>query len=249
MWWSKKEPEHPSSFDTVVLDKEMDSIRDSRKKRLPPHPDLTNDKLKRDLIGLSFSGGGIRSATFNLGVIQAFAKDHLLRRVDYLSTVSGGGYIGSWLSSWAYHRSRSNTPGENHIGQVEAKLNREPKNVMAKPDPEQVHFLRQYSNYLTPRLGMLSGDTLAFVGTYIRNLLLNQLILFAFVFALLGIPWTSGLLLQLGLESKCALKATSEHKTEPERFVGRNRIAEYAQFLGFSPAHDVLQPHDREARE
>ena len=40
--------------------------------------------------GLAFSGGGIRSATFNLGVIQALAEEKLLQKFDYLSTISGG---------------------------------------------------------------------------------------------------------------------------------------------------------------
>jgi hypothetical protein len=52
------------------------------------------------LSALCLSGGGIRSATFNLGVLQALARADLLHRFDYLSTVSGGGYIGSWLQSW-----------------------------------------------------------------------------------------------------------------------------------------------------
>ncbi len=51
------------------------------------------------LVGLAFSGGGIRSATFNLGLLQALAKQGILPYCDYLSTVSGGGYIGSCLSS------------------------------------------------------------------------------------------------------------------------------------------------------
>ena len=50
-------------------------------------------------LGLALSGGGIRSATFNLGVLQTLARLDILRRMDYLSTVSGGGYIGSCLSS------------------------------------------------------------------------------------------------------------------------------------------------------
>ena len=49
---------------------------------------------------LCFSGGGIRSASFSLGVLQGLARGRLLSRFDYLSTVSGGGYIGSWLSGW-----------------------------------------------------------------------------------------------------------------------------------------------------
>src|SRR5262245_59340834 len=62
---------------------------------------------------LCLSGGGIRSAAFALGVIQAFAaypppapkqvapeESSFLSKFHYLSTVSGGGYIGSWLSAW-----------------------------------------------------------------------------------------------------------------------------------------------------
>ena len=49
------------------------------------------------LAALCLSGGGIRSASFCLGVIQALAEARLLAQFNYLSTVSGGGYIGSWL--------------------------------------------------------------------------------------------------------------------------------------------------------
>jgi hypothetical protein len=49
--------------------------------------------------GLAFSGGGIRSATFSLGLAQAVAAKKLFPQLDYLSTVSGGGYTGSFLGS------------------------------------------------------------------------------------------------------------------------------------------------------
>ncbi len=49
-------------------------------------------------VGLAFSGGGIRSATFNLGVLQALEAGGILRHVDYLSSVSGGGYAASCYS-------------------------------------------------------------------------------------------------------------------------------------------------------
>src|SRR5262245_45140686 len=52
---------------------------------------------RRRLFGLSLSGGGIRSATLSLGILQGLAEKGLLQKIDYLSTVSGGGYIGSWL--------------------------------------------------------------------------------------------------------------------------------------------------------
>ena len=66
-----------------------------------PLPDLGSN-APDDLTGIALSGGGVRSATFGLGVLQALARHDLLRRFDYLSTVSGGGYIGSsltWLTS------------------------------------------------------------------------------------------------------------------------------------------------------
>jgi len=49
---------------------------------------------------LCLSGGGIRSATFALGVIHGLARHGYLKQFDYLSTVSGGGFAGSWLSAW-----------------------------------------------------------------------------------------------------------------------------------------------------
>ncbi|HEV8715309.1 MAG TPA: patatin-like phospholipase family protein, partial [Candidatus Binatia bacterium] len=56
-------------------------------------------ELPQKRAALCLSGGGIRSATFGLGVLQGFAAHGLLDKFDYLSTVSGGGYIGSWLTA------------------------------------------------------------------------------------------------------------------------------------------------------
>ena len=56
--------------------------------------------IRMGTVGLAFSGGGIRSATFNLGFLQGAAALGLLTRFDYLSTVSGGGYIGAWFAAW-----------------------------------------------------------------------------------------------------------------------------------------------------
>ena len=49
--------------------------------------------------GLALSGGGIRSATFCLGIVQVLVKKGLFHHFDYLSTVSGGGYLGAFLST------------------------------------------------------------------------------------------------------------------------------------------------------
>ena len=51
-------------------------------------------------VGLALSGGGIRSATFCLGVVQSLHRHGIFNQMDYLSTVSGGGYLGTFLSSY-----------------------------------------------------------------------------------------------------------------------------------------------------
>ncbi|MEO6726427.1 MAG: patatin-like phospholipase family protein [Blastocatellia bacterium] len=68
-----------------------------------------------NLTGLALSGGGIRSATFNMGLLQGFNEHGWLRMFDYLSTVSGGGFIGAWWSAWL-SRSYADIPDEwlNH---------------------------------------------------------------------------------------------------------------------------------------
>ncbi|HEV7765438.1 MAG TPA: patatin-like phospholipase family protein, partial [Thermoanaerobaculia bacterium] len=129
---------------------------------------------------LSISGGGIRSATFALGVMQGLARTHILEKFDYVSTVSGGGYIGSWLSSWV----RRNPWG---IRGVAAELSAPPADPL-DPEAPPVRHLRTFSNYLTPRLGILSADTWALIATYIRNLLLNWVVLIPLLAGVLAVP-------------------------------------------------------------
>jgi hypothetical protein len=152
------------------------------------------------LVGLAFSGGGIRSATFNLGVLQGLAKLGLLPMFDYLSTVSGGGYIGGWLSAWIFHRGQDVKAGRCKEGgdhpppirtvQESLKPDRSEKPGHAEPRP--IRFLREYSNYLTPRLGFLGADTWTAIAIYTRNLFLNQLILISFLAAILLLPHMIG---------------------------------------------------------
>jgi hypothetical protein len=74
----------------------------------PEAPGSTNT-APPDLTGLALSGGGIRSASFSLGIMQALAYAGWLKKIDYLSTVSGGGYIGSSLT-WLLHRKWDEPP-------------------------------------------------------------------------------------------------------------------------------------------
>jgi hypothetical protein len=142
---------------------------------------------------LCLSGGGIRSAAFALGAIQALAThprakssqedktfgppvakpgDSLLSQCHYLSTVSGGGYIGSWLSAW---RSRSD------FGTIWNNLTSRPLRTDLEPMP--IGWLRSYSNYLTPRTGLLSADSWAAAALTIGNLTINWFLILPFICA------------------------------------------------------------------
>ena len=154
--------------------------------------------VREQLMGLALSGGGIRSATFNLGVLQALSELNVLAEFDYLSTVSGGGYIGSWLSAWVHRADKRNLERE---GEEEKKTGRRPPHtpgiltvqerlsLKEHPDePQEVAFLRSYSNYLTPKTGIFSTDTMAVVATYLRNLILNLSILLSCLTVVLLLP-------------------------------------------------------------
>ena len=69
----------------------------------PEHEPVLRATANSYLVGLAFSGGGIRSASFCLGALQALNKANVLKNIDYLSTVSGGGYIGTSLSAAMTH--------------------------------------------------------------------------------------------------------------------------------------------------
>jgi hypothetical protein len=170
-----------------VLDEELRQVETSRNLRLGHY---SRRSAGESLIGLAFSGGGIRSATFNLGVLQALARWRLLRAFDYLSTVSGGGYIGGWLMAWMHHQGIG-------IQQVEEKLSAAPDSPREASDPPEVHFLRDYSNYLTPRKGLLGADFWAFTASYLRNTILNQIILLLALLSLLLLPRSFVYLLHL----------------------------------------------------
>ncbi len=142
-----------------------------------PVPEPIAKKVDNDLVGVCFSGGGIRSATFNLGVTTALAKKGYLRQIDYLSTVSGGGYIGSWLTAWIKREGAREGGGCKYVedvlsGRLGNLLAEYPQGGDAAPpgagaaetpylrytEPDHVRFLRKYSNYLAPRTGLLSTD-------------------------------------------------------------------------------------------
>ncbi len=135
------------------------------------------DRLEHPLAALCLSGGGIRSASFGLGVLQGLARFDLLRHFDYLSTVSGGGYIGSWLTGWR----RRGVPDAT----IFQEMNR---SMTSGREAAEIASIRANSNYLTPRLGIVSPDTWSVVALYVRNLILNWLVFGPLFLGVLFVP-------------------------------------------------------------
>ena len=163
-----------------VLQEEAKAIHDADLSHLSGK-EFNRELNKLNSAALCLSGGGIRSASFALGIIQAFAvhpraagvgpgvkkpEDCLLARFHYLSTVSGGGYIGSWLSAWVAR-----------AGFAEAWRKLTDRRDLPESEPQEISWLRTYSNYLTPKLGLGSADTWAALALVLRNLLLNWLVI------------------------------------------------------------------------
>ncbi|PYT01101.1 MAG: hypothetical protein DMF63_04750 [Acidobacteria bacterium] len=247
-----------------------------------------------NLTALCFSGGGIRSATFGLGIVQALAKYNLLEKFEYLSTVSGGGYLGSWMSAWIcrerirkaaifkaevekdkkvtdieremqgpippispqlleslrriaetkknnielsktqteellktqigglypaqireFEQELSGRMNQDQIdsalrlsvdeinqlladptlGKLGIQVIRQEINcvevesdVRPTPEPVQLRHLREYSNYMSPRKGLLSADTWTLPAIYVRNFLLNLTIFVPLLATILLLP-------------------------------------------------------------
>ena len=172
---------------TTVLEGEFEALYGARPfdHHPPDDPDIRLRELHRRLherrpAGLCLSGGGIRSATFGLGVVQALARVGVLGKLDYLSTVSGGGYVGSWLTSWLHREGRGDVlRGLDPSASAAAG---------AGAPPSPVDRLRATCRYLAPAGGFVSADVWTLIMTLARNLMLNWLVLLPLIAAALLVP-------------------------------------------------------------
>ena len=119
------------------------------------------------LIGLALSGGGIRSAAFNLGVLQALAHRDVLPRVDYLSTVSGGGYIGSCLTSLISGLGQRLTRDSFPLPRFD------PRDTSRESDV--LRHIRKRSSYLIGEPGLFRSETWRAISAYVSNFLIATL--------------------------------------------------------------------------
>jgi Patatin-like phospholipase len=155
-----------------VFQEEIDAINERRRSlgrtnrvRLEVEVEADNDRepimrptARSNLVGLALSGGGIRSASFCLGALQALDKADVLKNIDYLSTVSGGGYIGTSMSA-AMTCSKGEFPFKSSLTQDE---------------PYPIQHVRNHSNYLFPRGSI---NILYNVAIYLRGILANGLLI------------------------------------------------------------------------
>lgn len=161
-----------------------------------------DDRVDARRSALCLSGGGIRSATFCLGVLQWLAVHDQLKSFHYLSTVSGGGYIGSWLVNALTQARRQEVQGGDgaaawlaRFARSAGSLEREESEPAAsagrrglpEDDKDPVAPLRNSSNYLSPT-GGLSGDAFSLAAIFVRNLLLNALVWLPLLAVAVAVP-------------------------------------------------------------
>jgi hypothetical protein len=172
----KRRAEMDIPSDTVVT--EIERVRELKKEILESETSQLNvTSAKTGLVGLALSGGGVRSATFNLGLLQSLAKNKVLQYCDYLSTVSGGGYIGACLTSLL-------ADNKDYSTKKEAFPFRETDSKTLGERPE-VNHLRATKNYLgLGSSGGFSLDIWHMSGTMISGLLLMSLIPLALILSL-----------------------------------------------------------------
>ncbi|ODN70060.1 hypothetical protein [Methylobrevis pamukkalensis] len=139
----------------------------------------TEPAAMNDLVGIALSGGGIRSSTFCLGVLQALHQFGVIDRADYLSTVSGGGYIGTSLTAtsvasggdfvYSGSRPRRACGMKAPAGMTSAEIG----------DTRAIGHLRDHSKYLAPHGGT---DLLRSLAVIARGLAANLVLILWFPF-------------------------------------------------------------------
>jgi hypothetical protein len=164
-----------------VFRSELDAIRDRHNKRgatqLEEVNEATDPTTALELTGITCSGGGIRSASFCLGILQGLQSKKTLDRMDYLSTVSGGGYIGTTLTIGM------SSHGEFPFGRLDQESRETP----------EVRHLRDHSRYLLQH-GLPSVITA--IAIYLRGIMMNVLVMLPILLC------AAGFLLALNADTK-----------------------------------------------
>lgn len=178
-------------------------------------------------LGISISGGGIRSASFAIGVLQELRRRGILERARYVTSVSGGSYAAMALTSVNQDPSAHDPPG------------------FAPGSPEEQQ-LRRSLRYLAANTRVMAG-AVARIGL---GLLINLLLIYLVTFAVARpLGWLIGSpVVQRGLrvEQPVVVEVLGEdddpdHGGDPER----TQPYERCQLNGpFVPSPDAEQRLD-----
>jgi predicted acylesterase/phospholipase RssA len=143
-------------------------------------------KVEYGLFGLALSGGGIRSATYALGVLQRLARWGVLKFVDLFSTASGGGYLGACWSSLTTRSSSFGTTKDNFPFKFIDNKDDKKRQIFDR-ETDAVRHLRAHGNWLLPHLGLFDVWTWIALFRYLSSTAINLL--------LIPIPWFLGIMI------------------------------------------------------
>jgi hypothetical protein len=162
-------------------------------------------KVDNRLVGLALSGGGVRAATFSLGVLQRLARLGILRFVDILSTASGGGYLGASWSSLTADSPINSGSGSNPSASAARTADdykhgsginnfpfrfvaneKDPNRQIFDRESDAVRHLRAHGNWLAPHLGIFDVWTWVAITRYVACMVINL--------AFIPVPWVLGVI-------------------------------------------------------
>jgi hypothetical protein len=159
--------------------------------RISPKTEKKQTLHDFDPVGFALSGGGVRSATFCLGIFQGLARHKLIRHIDYLSTVSGGGYFGAFLGRlFTREYIHSSDDIEKTLLEQEITPSHSSSqqtcccaNSSETPPPRDAVFrwLRENGRYLSPNG---AGDLLLGSAVLVRNWAAIHVVLLSFILML-----------------------------------------------------------------
>jgi hypothetical protein len=174
--------DNPSDYPT--------DLRTAEEELIKKRPERKNSS-RADWVGVGLSGGGIRSATFCLGVFQALGALGLLRKIDYTSSVSGGGYFASFYGRLFTREKGKDADGKDfdgvkdvdEVARILAPNETEPPDGSASAWKRGVfRWLRANGRYLAPNG---AGDLLLDLTGVIRNWISLQVVIASFILMLL----------------------------------------------------------------
>jgi hypothetical protein len=158
---------------------------------LVPHPPGVDERtkaarqraLREHTVGLALSGEGDRGATFSIGFLQGLGSLGLIRRLDYISAVSGGSRAAAWLGAWL--KRAGDDPGNverqldpRRVEQARAARQFLPEGEVVDEEPQPVEHLRSHVTAPLARGDILSTGAWIGGSEWLGNVLIHALVLF-----------------------------------------------------------------------